>query len=278
MTETNPFGKWRRSAVALTVTECDTAGTRGLLADLRAFAAVGVRARCAVTRVRVAGNVAELAVEAVRAQVDAGMPADATKTGALGPEAIVRAVAEVLDYAAPERLVVDASLVDADGQPWGNAAAHNAVAGHLANRALVLAVNRFEAELLCGQRVHDLAGMREAGKRLFDLGPRSVLLTAGRMEGHAVDLVYDGAGFIEFGADRVRLERLSGTGETLTGALTAELARGTPLLEAVDAARRCVVRAVASPAILRDRSPVAEALAGLYAAAGVDVTPVEVEA
>ena len=128
-------------------------------------------------------------------------------------------------------------MLDAHGEPRVSDSVVAAWKAHVAPLAEVIVVNAVEAERLFGRPVESRRGMLEATKRLFDLGAPFVLVTGGRLEGHPVDLLYDGTGTIEVGMDRVAGARLPHTGGVLTAALTAWMARGLTVPAALDAAR-----------------------------------------
>jgi hydroxymethylpyrimidine/phosphomethylpyrimidine kinase len=64
--------------------------------------------------------------------------------------------------------------------------------------------------------------------------------------------MYDGTGFIEYGADKVETDRLHGSGCVYSSAITARLAIGQPLPEAVGFARDFITRAIQSAPPLGD--------------------------
>jgi hydroxymethylpyrimidine/phosphomethylpyrimidine kinase len=88
---------------------------------------------------------------------------------------------------------------------------------------------------------------RAAAQRLAELGPRWVVvkgghLTAGDAGGDAVDVVHDGATgeTTELRLPRVATRNDHGTGCTFAAATAALLARGTPVPDALAAAKRFV--------------------------------------
>ena len=92
--------------------------------------------------------------------------------------------------------------------------------------------------------------MRAAARALVALGARAALVKGGHLAGDAVDVLWDGRGFRELAAPRSAGRRLHGTGCVLSAAITAGLARGDDLAEAVAEAKRWVTRAIeTAPAI-----------------------------
>ncbi|MCK6574892.1 bifunctional hydroxymethylpyrimidine kinase/phosphomethylpyrimidine kinase [Myxococcota bacterium] len=273
--EAPPVAVVHRAAVAVYFGELDPTGRAGLLADARAAAARAVRA--AVVPTFLAGRpVPADEISAALEQVRASMPIDAVKAGRLGGTGTVRSVAEELAALAHPRLVVDPGFLDARGEPRVSDAVVAAFRAHLLPLALVVIVNVVEAERLFGRPCEDRHGMLEAAKRLFDDGPTWVVVTGGRREGHPVDLVFDGTGTLELGADRIPGLRLPHTGGTFTAVLAAELARGLCVPAALEAARAAVNPSLAGAARFLLHPPAIEPLAAHYAALGLDAAPVAV--
>jgi hydroxymethylpyrimidine/phosphomethylpyrimidine kinase len=111
--------------------------------------------------------------------------------------------------------------------------------------AAVVTPNTLEAGALSGVEVRSLVAAREAARRIFDLGPRAVVVKGGHLEGHdAVDLLYDGTVFTEFPAPRALHGSVHGTGCTFASAIAAGLALGDELPAAVHRAKVYVTGAI----------------------------------
>ena len=123
--------------------------------------------------------------------------------------------------------------------------------------ALIVTPNRHEAEALVGRRVDGPASMKDAAKRIFDLGPRYVLIKGSHLDRIVRDYVYDGTGFVEFGADRVETNRLHGSGCVFSATIAARLAHGDEVLEAIACASEFITEAIAqAPPLGRGVAPV----------------------
>jgi pyridoxine kinase/hydroxymethylpyrimidine/phosphomethylpyrimidine kinase len=72
-----------------------------------------------------------------------------------------------------------------------------------------------------------------------------VLVKGGRLEGPAVDVLYDGKSFTAFEAPRIDTVNTSGAGCSYSAAITAYLAKGKPVTEAVKLAKSFVTTAIA---------------------------------
>src|SRR5699024_8949908 len=105
--------------------------------------------------------------------------------------------------------------------------------------------------------VESVDSMREAARRIYDLGVKSVIIKGGHFEKIVRDIYFDGTGFIEFGADRVESKWLHGSGCTFSAAITAKLAKKMEMTEAIGFAREFISSAIEkAPDLGKGISPV----------------------
>ncbi|MGA3016604.1 MAG: bifunctional hydroxymethylpyrimidine kinase/phosphomethylpyrimidine kinase [Bryobacteraceae bacterium] len=251
--------------VALTIAGSDPSGGAGLQADLKTFHQFGVYGEAVVTLVTVQNSVRvsrvevlprDLVLEQIRAVVE-DMPPDAAKTGALGSAEIVEAVARAAEeFGFP--LVVDPVMVSKHGLPLLPEAAVHAIRQHLLPRAALVTPNIPEAEALAGIPIRTLDDMRQAARRICAMGARAVLIKGGHASGEdSTDILFDGAEWRDFPAPRIVTRHTHGTGCTFSAAITAGLARGQALGEAVGCARRFIQEAIrTNPGLGRGAGPV----------------------
>lgn len=238
--------------IALTIAGSDPSGGAGLQADLKTFHRFGVYGMSVVSVLTVQNTLGvrevvplepALVVRQLKAVLhDPG--AHALKTGALGNAAILEAVSPVLAQAALP-LVVDPVLLSKSGQELLPPHALEALRSCLLPLAALLTPNLLEAQTLLGQPIRDLADACEAARLLGSLGPRAVLLKGGHLAGEeATDVLWDGHALHLFPARKIPSAHTHGTGCTLSAAITALLAKGIPLREAVARAKRFVSQAI----------------------------------
>jgi hydroxymethylpyrimidine/phosphomethylpyrimidine kinase len=196
--------------------------------------------------------IAEVAPAFVAQQLDAvldDLEVRAAKTGMLHRARVIDAVVARLRARPLPHLVVDPVMVATSGDPLLEPEGIAALRERLLPLATLITPNLREAEVLTGRAVTTVVEMREAARALVALGARAALVKGGHLAGDAVDVLYDGRGFRELGAPRREGRRLHGTGCVLSAAITAGLARGSDLAEAVAEAKRHVTRAIeAAPA------------------------------
>lgn len=241
--------------VALTIAGSDPSGGAGLQADLKTFHQFGVYGEAVVTLATVQNTVCVSDVvcldpDLVRRQVAAvsqDIPPDAAKTGALGSAEIVEVVAE---WAAAGRtpLVVDPVMISKHGAPLLDGRAAEMLARKLLPYARLVTPNVPEAEELSGVRISSREDMLAAARRIAELGPRAVLIKGGHLDqaGRVFDLLLDADEVHEYSGRRIETRHTHGTGCVTAAAITAGLAVGKPLPDAVCEARDFVARAVAT--------------------------------
>jgi hydroxymethylpyrimidine/phosphomethylpyrimidine kinase len=141
-------------------------------------------------------------------------------------------------------LVVDPVAISKHGLPLLDDAAMRAIRDQLLPCAALVTPNVPEAESLAGITIATIEDMRQAARRILRLGPRAVLIKGGHMQGDAIDVLWDGETLAEFVSGRVETRHTHGTGCTYSAAITAGLALGLPLPEAVGRAKRFIHEAI----------------------------------
>jgi hydroxymethylpyrimidine/phosphomethylpyrimidine kinase len=239
------------TAVALTIAGSDPSGGAGIQADLKTFHRFGVYGEAVITLITVQNTrevsrvevlPPELVVEQILA-VTSDIPPQAAKLGALGHKGVVEAIAELeLDFP----LVIDPVMISKHGAPLMAGDARSAVRDRLLRRAFLLTPNLHEAAALTGIPVETPSDMRRAAERLVELGCQNVLVKGGHLAGSATDILLADGRFFEFDAERRDTIHTHGTGCTYSAAITAELAKGAGLVDAVRTAKDFIGRAILS--------------------------------
>jgi hydroxymethylpyrimidine/phosphomethylpyrimidine kinase len=238
---------------AMTIAGSDPSGGAGLQADLKTFHQFGVYGTSIVTLLTVQNTVSVRSVETVSpemvlAQMDAvleDIPPAAAKTGALGTAAIVRAVGRRLRNC-KFPLIVDPVMVSKHGLALMTEEARVSVIEWLFPGAFLVTPNLEEASVLTGSPVTAMPQMEEAARKIHGFGMESVLIKGGHLAGEAVDLLYAGGQFHYFSSPRIQTRNTHGTGCTFSAAITALIAQGCALPEAVTRAKKFITLAIES--------------------------------
>lgn len=237
--------------IALTIAGSDSGGGAGIQADLKTFHQHRVFGVSAITLITVQNTVAvsrvelldpALVTEQIRAVLQ-DLPPNAAKTGALGSAALIEAVAKALAGAAFP-LVIDPVMISKHGAPLLNPAALTAFRAALLPLAALVTPNLHEAAELTQSPVETPAQMRDAARRIADFGPRAVLVKGGHLPGAALDVLYADGVLYEFESPRLPTIHTHGTGCTYSAAITAHLAWGSSLHDAVREAKNFITEAI----------------------------------
>ncbi len=237
--------------VALTIAGSDPSGGAGIQADLKTFHQFGVYGEAVITLVTVqntqrVNRVEYLPPDLVEQQIQAVMEdirPGAAKAGALGTVQIVETVARLaagFDFP----LVVDPVMHSSHGTSLLGEEARRLAAERLFPLTALLTPNLYEAEVLTGLKIRSLDDMRRAAESIYRSGVRAVLIKGGHLPGDPIDLLLSSGECTEFPGPRILTQHTHGTGCTYSAAITAELAKGTPLAAAVRRAKQFVTLAL----------------------------------
>ena len=237
---------------ALTIAGSDSGGGAGIQADLKTFAALGVYGASVITAItaqntRTVSKILELPPALVAAQIDAvaeDLTIQAFKTGMIANAAIIEIVAAKVREHQLKNLVVDPVMVAKSGALLLRKSAVEALRRRLVPLATVVTPNIPEAETLSGLRLTSEKAIREAAKKILDMGAQSVVIKGGHRRGPAVDVFYDGKKFLPLTAPRIKTRHTHGTGCTFSAAITAYLAQGFDLERAVALSKRYITEAI----------------------------------
>jgi hydroxymethylpyrimidine/phosphomethylpyrimidine kinase len=239
---------------ALTIAGSDSGGGAGIQADLKTFqelGAYGMSVLTAVTAQNTLGVQGVYPVEAaaVRRQLESigeDLTPSALKTGMLFSSDIIEIVAAKIKQYQWQNLIIDPVMVAKGGSSLLQQEAIQALIKHLVPLALVTTPNIPEAELLARMAIRTLGEREEAAKILFQQGSRYVVIKGGHDSGSAqlVDLIYDGERFDYLESRRIETRHTHGTGCTFSAALTAEIAQGKTVPEAIRTAKAFIQAAI----------------------------------
>ena len=239
--------------VALTIAGSDSGGGAGIQADLKTFAALGVHGASAITAITAQNTVTvidilELPAALIRAQIDAvvdDLGVEAAKTGMLASAAIIETVAAAVRDHGIGNLIVDPVMVAKGGARLLRDDAVEALRLELLPLSAVITPNLPEAEVLLGQRIATRAEHQAGARKLFELGPKAVVVKGGHAEGaESIEVYFDGGELVELRARRIQTSNTHGSGCAFSAAIAAGLARGEAPLQAVRNAKDFITAAI----------------------------------
>jgi hydroxymethylpyrimidine/phosphomethylpyrimidine kinase len=221
-------------------------------ADLKVFADLGVYGLSAVTAVTAQNSqgvhkIEKVPPRIVAAQIDASardIGVDACKIGMLYAYQLVNTVAGRITRREIQNVVLDPVIFAKDDTRLLLSKGVYRMRRFLIPHCTLVTPNLVEAGEITKRSVKDIQGAKEAAKAIFDMGAGYVLVKGGHLDGEPVDILYDGEQFIEYHGERVEGKHLHGTGCIMSAAITARLALGDQMPEAVKFAKDYVTEAI----------------------------------
>ena len=232
--------------VALTIAGSDSGAGAGIQADLLTFTANGVFGTTAVTGLTAQNPDGITAIEALPAafvteqvrQIHRYFKVRALKTGMLYSGGIVSAVADFLQAQREIPAVIDPVMVATSGAMLLKPLALSLMRKKLLPLAALVTPNLDEVGVLLGEKPSTPAAMATAGRLLAQTYGVPFFVKGGHLPGETLtDVLVRPDGRIRaFTAQRVTGVDMHGSGCTLSAAITANLAKGLDLDDAVEAA------------------------------------------
>src|SRR5882672_9395378 len=245
--------------VALSIAGSDSSAGAGIQADLKTFTALGVYGLTAVTCIvaevpRKVSRIEPVTARMVREQIEVllkNFRVGAIKTGLLCSAEIVCAVSQAIQHSEKKTaqsipFVVDPVMIATSGDNLLESDALESYKNKLFPLATLITPNLDEAGLLLETTIIDRRQMESAAKALAKKYPASILLKGGHLRGdNAIDLLFHQGELTEFSAPFVRGVETHGTGCTYSAAITAGLASGFSLEQAIKRAKKFVTESIA---------------------------------
>lgn len=243
--------------LAYVIAGSEATGGAGIQADLRTFQQLGAFGLGTLTCI-VSFDPADdwnhrffpVPAEVIAQQMEAATAAhdlDVVKIGMLGTPATIDVVAEGLRRQPWRHVVLDPVLICKGQEPGAALDTDNALRAQILPLATVVTPNLFETRALSGvDTIETVEQLTEAARRIQDLGPRYVVAKGGvELPGDdAVDVLLDGDEVTVLRTPKVGQVRVAGAGCTLAAAITAGLATGADVADAVARAKQFVTAGI----------------------------------
>lgn len=239
--------------VVLTIASSDSGAGSGIQADLKTFSVLDVFGTCAITAITAQTPTefrgmhalpADLVKEQIMSVSD-GFPISAAKTGLLPTRELVEMVVEAVEICGIPILVVDPRMISAGGVRLMDSEAVEALKASLLPVARVVTPNVHECEILAGFPIGSLEDLRKAAQVISKRYDIACVATGGGLPGDILtDVLCDEDEITEFEYPRVKVTQTHGAGCTYSAALTAKIAQGMLLTDAVRESRLLVTKAL----------------------------------
>jgi len=266
--------------VCLTIAGLDPSGGAGIIADIKTFSAFGCFATAAITSLTfqnttgVFGAVHQTA-ESIRGQIEPiieDFTVAALKTGMLPNREVIEETARIVKKNRLKNYVVDPVVRSTSGFDLITDAALEVLIETLFPLADLVTPNLPEAERITRMKIENTRDIERAAKMMQSFGAKNVLIKGGHFfdgkrkeekgEGEiknriARDFLFIGDDLKVYETAFIETTATHGTGCTLAAAITANLALGENLIEAVEAAKKYVTEAIrTAPNLGRGHSPI----------------------
>lgn len=241
---------------ALTIAGFDSGGGAGMQADLKTFQERIVFGTSVLTALPIQNTqgvkkVYDIPMEAIQDQLEIikeDFKISAVKTGMLFTAEITQLVSTFLRNTDFGPLVIDPVMIAKSGHALLKETAVTALVEELLPQAMVITPNIPEAEVIANRTISTKEDMLAAAKEIQLLGVKNVVIKGGHhLEGtQSTDLLLLEDGQADWlSAPRIATKNTHGTGCTFSACITAELAKGRSVREAVHTAKGFIQAAIA---------------------------------
>jgi len=250
------------TSIALTIAGSDSCCGAGIQADIKTISLLGAYGVCAITALTAQNStgvhdVFEVSSRFVGSQIDAlanDFDIKAVKSGMLYSAEVVDVVAERVKHYGFKNYVIDPVIASKNGNRLLSDDAIKIVINKLIKTAFLITPNIPEAEILSGRKIYNPGDIKSAAGAINKLGVKNVLIKGGhscrssssQTGRKAVDVLFDGRSFEYFEDDFIMKKSVHGTGCTYSAAITAGLAKGETLVEAISKAKVFISNAIKS--------------------------------
>jgi len=236
----------------LTVAGSDSSGGAGIQADLKTITLMGEYGLSVITALTAQNTqgvfgIYPVPLDFISSQWEAivsDIEIDAIKTGMLGDEKVISLICQKIKKSKIPIRVFDPVMVAKSGASLLTPSGRKALVKELLPLATIITPNIPEAQIICGFSIRTEEDMKKSAQKIYQLGAKNVLIKGGHKKGKAVDVLYDGKEFFLFSHPRIDTIHTHGTGCTLASAIAVELARNTPVPEAVEKAKEFITSAI----------------------------------
>lgn len=256
--------------VCLSIAGLDPSGGAGIIADIKTFSAFGCFAAAAVSSITFQNTVGVFGAqhqtaETVRRQVEPiidDYQIEAVKTGMLPTREVIEETGELIGRMSGAKFVVDPVVRSTSGFDLIDDAALRSLIRVLFPVADLITPNRPEAERITGLRIETTDDILAAANVMRSMGARNVLIKGGHLSEdasarRAIDHLFIGNEHHALEADYIETTATHGTGCTLAAAITANLALGKDIVDAVRIAKKFVTEAIrTAPMLGHGHSPI----------------------
>lgn len=240
------------ATIVWTIAGSDSGGGAGIQADLHTFQNFHVHGCSVITAVTAQNsvdveNIAYIPTETIAAQLNvlnSDLPAKACKLGMLGSVAVIQTVADFLKQY-NGMVICDPVMIASSGGSLADPNAKEKLIQAVFPHVDLLTPNIFEAEQITQRTLQTPVDVEVAARDILTLGPKSVLIKGGhKQDKYCSDYWSDGKESFWLNSPRLSNPNTHGTGCTLSAAITANLALGYSLKDALVISKMYVTQGI----------------------------------
>lgn len=245
----------------ITIAGSDTLGGGGIQADLKTFEELdtfGIGIITCLANITNKNNffIDALPTELIKHQLTSIMDNvdfDTVKLGLVNDISILNYLAELF-HNSNYQIVTDPVLVFKEAETETNQEYLDTLINQILPISTVTTPNLKEAEILSGISIHTKKELQKAAEVIQNYGVPNVIIKGGsRFSGSkAVDYALLESEELFFEQDKLKSITVNGAGCTFSAAITAELAKNTPLPQAVELAKRLVFEGIKNGVLLEN--------------------------
>ncbi len=242
-----------KKAFALTIAGSDPSGGAGIQSDLKTFHLCQTEGLSAITVVTAQTSkefkfLYALPKKVISSQINVifeSYPIAATKTGLLLKKDILEIILKQIKKRPQIKWVIDPIMKATLGKELLQLKAIPTLK-KLIQLSFVVTPNLDEASFLSQRPIHHLEDMKKAAQIIHKMGPQHVIIKGGHLAEDPIDLLYDGKDFYEYRKKRIQGASFHGLGCRFSAALTAFLAQGKKITDALKETEDFMTRAIPS--------------------------------
>jgi hydroxymethylpyrimidine/phosphomethylpyrimidine kinase len=241
----------------LSIAGSDSGAGAGIQSDIKTFKNNGVYGLSVITAITAQNTkgvqrsfiLPAKVIEEQLKSVSADFKIKALKTGMMGNSKIVGSVASYLKKNKTIKSIIDPVIFSKNKYPLLDKQGVKAMKKELFPYIYLLTPNIPEAEILTGLKIEMLDELETAAIMISELGVKNVLIKGGHLKSSiglpvGTDVLFDGKKFYMFTSNYVATKNTHGIGCTLSSAITANIAKGYSLVDAIESAKEYVVRSL----------------------------------
>lgn len=238
----------------LTIGGSDSSGGAGVQGDIKTLMANGVYSTSVITTLTAQNTTGFRAYMDVTAdflgnQIDMvfeDIPPAAVKIGAVPTHDLISTVAERLKSFGAKNIVADLAMRANDGTKLIEADAANFYAENIFTISTLVTLGLKELEFFSGMTVSNRQEISDAAQKVSEKYSCAVLAKGGGDENDASEFLFDGNAPRWFRGKKIDTKNTHGAGAALAAAIAAGLAKGSTLIESIDAAKRYLTGCLSS--------------------------------